>query len=323
MSSTASHPTDSDSTESRATETRATETHVSETQASAVRPELAPDGRQICWLENGILRPTENIRRTTTSSFQGFIDPEGVNWKSLSPSTIDIYYDEFKKAFTWDGEVYSSDVIRKTWISQARHAYKNFVHGCKVIIDEGSRPQFLHKDIVTKWKEYWATPEFQVKSQQASKNRRSEHAGPGTGISIHYGGSRSAISHAEHVAREKNISIADAHYDTFMRMHFKKGQFDGRAQTQGLEIHSRVEELRSTLGRDVTLDEVSQIYREVVTLDPKGRRLGLGIMSQMRSTGSTSTHSTCSSQFPSAAVSAQIAQLQTELEQTQQREVTL
>ncbi|XP_057770218.1 uncharacterized protein LOC130990032 [Salvia miltiorrhiza] len=193
----------------------------------------------------------------------------------------------------------------------------------EVIIDEGSRPQFLHKDIVTKWKEYWATPEFQVKSQQASKNRRSEPAGPGTGLSIHYGGSRSAISHAEHVAREKNISIADAHYDTFMRMHFKKGQFDGRAQTQGLEIHSRVEELRSTLGRDVTPDEVSQIYREVVTPDPKGRRLGLGIMSQMRSTGSTSTHSTCSSQFPSAAVSAQIAQLQTELEQTQQREATL
>ncbi|XP_057798677.1 uncharacterized protein LOC131014649 isoform X2 [Salvia miltiorrhiza] len=124
-------------------------------------------------------------------------------------------------------------------------------------------------------------------------------------------------------AREKNISIADAHYDTFMRMHFKKGQFDGRAQTQGLEIHSRVEELRSTLGRDVTPDEVSQIYREVVTPDPKGRRLGLGIMSQMRSTGSTSTHSTCSSQFPSAAVSAQIAQLQTELEQTQHREATL
>ncbi|XP_057772495.1 uncharacterized protein LOC130992046 [Salvia miltiorrhiza] len=108
-----------------------------------------------------------------------------------------------------------------------------------------------------------------------------------------------------------------------MRMHFKKGQFDGRAQTQGLEIHSRVEELRSTLGRDVTPDEVSQIYREVVTPDPKGRRLGLGIMSQMRSTGSTSTHSTCSSQFPSAAVSAQIAQLQTELEHTQQREATL
>ncbi|XP_057775475.1 uncharacterized protein LOC130994450 [Salvia miltiorrhiza] len=41
-----------------------------------------------------------------------------------------------------------------------------------------------------------------------------------------------------------------------------------------LEIHRRVEELRSTLGRDVTPDEVSQIYREVVMPDPKGRRLG-------------------------------------------------
>ncbi|XP_057769454.1 uncharacterized protein LOC130989456 [Salvia miltiorrhiza] len=51
--------------------------------------------------------------------------------------------------------------------------------------------------------------------------------------------------------------------------------------------------------------------------------LGLGTMSQMRFSGLTSTHSTSTSQFPSTTFSAQIAQLQAELQQTQQREAAL
>ncbi|KAL3635582.1 hypothetical protein CASFOL_020129 [Castilleja foliolosa] len=46
-----------------------------------------------------------------------------------------------------------------------------------------------------KWLAFWSRPEVMEKSEKASRNRKSEKAGPGTGSSRHSRGSRSAYAY--------------------------------------------------------------------------------------------------------------------------------
>ncbi|KAF2296882.1 hypothetical protein GH714_010948 [Hevea brasiliensis] len=49
---------------------------------------------------------------------------------------------------------------------------------------------------------HWSTPEWIAKSRITAQNRRSETGGPGTGLSKHTGGSRTAMV-IDHVADER------------------------------------------------------------------------------------------------------------------------
>ncbi|XP_057802209.1 uncharacterized protein LOC131017476 [Salvia miltiorrhiza] len=275
---------------------------------------VLPNGKILCTLTNGILRPTNKIRRYTSHTFQAYIEVTGTSWKALTEDTIEVYFNRFVNAFEWDPSMYSREVIRTAWIRMARIAYKDFVSATKkLVLIEKKTPAYLKEHVETAWKAYWDLPEVKRISEQASKNRRSEHCGPGTGIAIHHGGSRSAIDHAEHLAREKNIPVDCAAYDTFLRIHRKEGLYTGiRSEAHAVEIESRIQDIQATQGRDPTPEEVHAIFKEVVKRDTKGRVLGMGMMTQMVSSGS-STQSTSTSQTAPAASLEEVEALRVEV----------
>ncbi|KAK9132598.1 hypothetical protein Scep_012126 [Stephania cephalantha] len=66
---------------------------------------------------------------------------------------------------------------------------------CCKNIDE--RPGFLLQEIWEGYLAHWSSSEYMAKSEQASKNRKSEKNGPGAGTSKHTGGTKSFASHKE------------------------------------------------------------------------------------------------------------------------------
>ncbi|XP_057811322.1 uncharacterized protein LOC131025545 [Salvia miltiorrhiza] len=283
---------------------------------------VASDGRTWVYFTRSVLRPTGAIRARATDSFQGMPHESGTNWKNLTEGMKDFYFDEFEKAFCWDKTQHTRHVIKKAWVKAARVAYKDYISNCKkVMLIHKKKIDYLQPNIEAAWRAYWALPETQARSAQASRNRRSEPGGPGTGMAIHHGGSRSALDHAEHLARESNISFDEATWATFRRIHYKNGQYTaGRPAQHGLEVERRLAELRQTQ-EEVTPVDVDRIFREVVTPDSRGRIMGLGMMMSRAITESgesSSTHSTSTSQFPFPVASRdELITLRGELSSTQ------
>ncbi|XP_057804161.1 uncharacterized protein LOC131019598 [Salvia miltiorrhiza] len=262
----------------------------------AIPTGVAKDGRIWVHLHGSVLRPSGPIRARATDSFQGMPDASGTNWKNLTEEMKDLYFDEFVKAFCWQQDKYTRHQIKKAWISEARVAYNDYISACKkTLLLHKKKIESLNPIVEAAWRAYWALPETQARSAQASKNRRSEPCGVGTGMAIHHGGSRSALDHAEHLARESNIPFDAASWATFRRIHFKNGQYTaGRPAQHGLEVERRVAELREIQG-EVTPADVDRIFREVVTPDPKGRIMGLGMMMSKALTSGDGESSTSTS----------------------------
>ncbi|XP_057770710.1 uncharacterized protein LOC130990499 [Salvia miltiorrhiza] len=125
-------------------------------------------------------------------------------------------------------------------------------------------------------------------------------------------------------ARESNVLFDEASWATFHRIHYKNGQYTaGRPVQHRLEVERRLGELRQTQ-EEVTPSDVDRIFREVVTPDPRGRIMGLGMMmlkAITESGESSSTHSTSTSWFPfSVASKAEVVTLREELEVRKQKE---
>ncbi|XP_057775007.1 uncharacterized protein LOC130993986 [Salvia miltiorrhiza] len=310
----------------------------------AIPTGVATDGRIWVHLHGSVLRPSGPIRARATDSFQGMPDASGTNWKNLTEEMKDVYFDEFVKAFCWQQDKYTRHQIKKAWISEARVAYKDYISACKkTLLLHKKKIDYLNPIVEAAWRAYWALPETQARSAQASKNRRSEPCGVGTGMAIHHGGSRSALDHAEHLvtlhskfyfngfmsiksllyfnvflkARESNIPFDAASWATFRRIHFKNGQYTaGRPAQHGLEVERRVAELREIQG-EVTPADVDRIFREVVTPDPKGRIMGLGMMMSkaLTSGGGESSTSTSTSHFD-APSKAEFTTLREDLDTT-------
>ncbi|KAL3635577.1 hypothetical protein CASFOL_020124 [Castilleja foliolosa] len=84
------------------------------------------------------------------------------------------------------------------------------------------KPECVSDATWEKWLAFWRHPEVKDKSEKASRNRKSEKVGLGTGSSRYCGGSRSAYAHALELEKER---APDA-YDCMLHMHtMKDGTF--------------------------------------------------------------------------------------------------
>ncbi|KAK9167369.1 hypothetical protein Scep_002560 [Stephania cephalantha] len=66
---------------------------------------------------------------------------------------------------------------------------------------EDKKHAYASAEIFDHYKKMCSTPDFKKKSERASKNRRTETGGPGTGIAVHTGGSISIYQHIEKLWR--------------------------------------------------------------------------------------------------------------------------
>ena len=91
--------------------------------------------------------------------------------------------------------------VRITWNHVCQNRYNDKLCKWRSKYKEGGKPFCVPDSVWNKWQEYWNSPEFKIKSQQASKNRMTEKAGEGSGISKHTGGSKSTIQHSIDLVR--------------------------------------------------------------------------------------------------------------------------
>lgn len=83
-------------------------------------------------------------------------------------------------------------LIKEAWRKKASKCYSQLLYEFR----RDGKPECLSKESWICWVKFWKSPEFKKKSDQASTNRRSEVDGPGSGLSLHTCGSKSAKEHA-------------------------------------------------------------------------------------------------------------------------------
>ncbi|KAL8493237.1 hypothetical protein ACS0TY_024458 [Phlomoides rotata] len=179
------------------------------------------------------------------------------------------YWNEFQKHFTFDRDL---SVVRGIWERQAAKRYSGTLCEWR---KSGKRPVNVTQETWDNWRKHWATQEFKSKCEKASKNRRSEVAGPGHGSSRHTGGSRSAIDHSIQLEKELGRPVTD--YDIFEKIHKKEdGEFvDKRSKDIADEVMACYNDLKECYKDDESID-LSSIFYEVAGPSKKKRVYGLG-----------------------------------------------
>ncbi|KAH0660918.1 hypothetical protein KY285_029516 [Solanum tuberosum] len=127
------------------------------------------------------------------SSAGNDVDPNGINWKSVSNDVKDGYFGEFKKKFYWDVSISESEV-KRLWLVKAAIKYKKIISKIK---GGGVRPGFVPEHVWERWTQLWGSNESKKKSETNAKNRRGGReaaAGTLTGGSISIGEHRKKLA---------------------------------------------------------------------------------------------------------------------------------
>ncbi|KAK9096589.1 hypothetical protein Sjap_022086 [Stephania japonica] len=164
-------------------------------------------------------------------------------------------------------------MVRNLYDRQITTRYADFV---SKMVRKPTKPAHVSLEAFKHYKKMRSTPEYKAKSEQASRNRRSEVGGPGSGSSVHGGG---AISIYEHSLRlEKKLGRKPTTLDLCLYLHTRDHDgitfLDLRAEAIAAAIHERTRDL-SQLQPDTPIDE-TELYLEIVQRNDKGRRFGIG-----------------------------------------------
>ncbi|KAK9110172.1 hypothetical protein Sjap_018232 [Stephania japonica] len=158
-------------------------------------------------------------------------------------------------------------------MSQIFTCYADYV---SKMVRKSTKPSHVSLEVFEHCKKMWSTPEYKAKSAQASRNRRSEVGEPGSGPSLHGGGSISIYEHS--LRLEKKLGQKPTALELCLYLHTKDHNgvtfLDPRAETIAAAIHERTREL-SQLQPDTPIDE-TKLYLEIVQQNDKGQRFSLG-----------------------------------------------
>ncbi|KAL3619205.1 hypothetical protein CASFOL_036775 [Castilleja foliolosa] len=194
------------------------------------------------------------------------LDAAGWTFKAVPDHIRDSWWTMFLNCCCWDVDRYKEVDMKMIFFKEMKDKYSKRLNDYKRIhVRTGKRPTFIDENVWRAWETEWHKPENKAKSNQCSANRLSEPAGPGTGISKHIGGSKSAIDHSLDIEREKGRPATA--YEIFIRMHRKPdGTFvDHKSISIADEFQKRLDEARALLQDpdDNEVDE-NQIYLDVV-----------------------------------------------------------
>ncbi|GFP82366.1 probable transposase-like protein at4g04430 [Phtheirospermum japonicum] len=242
-------------------------------------------------VEENTLIPSGKASTVTTKIFHNFIECEGYCWKNVPKETRDLYFEEFKKCFSWNyKDVALNKAIRSAWNIKAELRYSDMIYRWK---KQGSKPSCVHENTWKHWLQYWETAEARKKSAQQSQNRRSEPMGRGTGLSRHKGGSRSAVEHGRTLAKLFGRKATD--WDVFLRLHDPNG--DGNfVDKKSRELAKRVQKRVATLSEPVSPSRIEKIFlEECGGVSVKKRVYGIGDRSLAHVSSSKATVTAASS----------------------------
>ncbi|KAH0655751.1 hypothetical protein KY285_030633 [Solanum tuberosum] len=187
--------------------------------------------RTLIFISSAGLEPSIICSSFITKSFRNDVDPNGINWKSVSNDVKDGYFGEFKKKFYWDVSISESEVKRH-WLVKAAIKYRNFISKIK---GGGVRPGFVPEHVWERWTQLWGSNESKKKSETNAKNHRGgREAAAGT----HTGGSISIGEHRKKLAIEKGRDPTPSELHLHVHTHGHDGKsFVGE---RSRIVHSRV-----------------------------------------------------------------------------------
>ncbi|XP_039142249.1 uncharacterized protein LOC120279379 [Dioscorea cayenensis subsp. rotundata] len=148
---------------------------------------IANGGRLRIVVVNGLLEPSSKCSGVITKVFKQKVDTNGYIWKTISQATKDFYFEEFRKHCVWDSSMEAQ--VKVAWVIKASQRYSDFLRDIR---NSEKKPEYMSDDVWRHWKASWDKPEFKMKREKNSNNRRSI-AGP----SSHTGGSISNVEHGK------------------------------------------------------------------------------------------------------------------------------
>ncbi|XP_057777177.1 uncharacterized protein LOC130995781 [Salvia miltiorrhiza] len=160
----------------------------------------------------------------------------------------------------------------------------------------------MRQNVWEKWLEYWNKDEVKAKAAKAQKNRMSEPDGPGTGISIHRGGSRNALQHAV-VLREQGVPAEEVDWSVFNVLHAKAGEFTyPRARDAYAQVTAKAAELAQSQSNDGSESQEVDMNRLLLDavggVSAKKRVFGIGSRSHAYTSTSRSNQGASFSSQP-------------------------
>ncbi|KAL3337553.1 hypothetical protein AABB24_029941 [Solanum stoloniferum] len=78
--------------------------------------------RTLIFISSAGLEPSIICSSFITKSFRNDVDPNGINWKSVSNDVKDGYFGEFKKKIHWDVSISESEVKRHWLVNKCKES---------------------------------------------------------------------------------------------------------------------------------------------------------------------------------------------------------
>ncbi|KAH0671632.1 hypothetical protein KY285_025440 [Solanum tuberosum] len=223
--------------------------------------------RTLIFISSAGLEPSIICSSFITKSFRNDVDPNGINWKSVSNDVKDGYFGEFKKKFYWDVSISESEVKRH-WLVKAAIKYRNFISKIK---GGGVRPDFVPEHVWERWTQLWGSNESKKKSETNAKNHR---GGREVAAGTHTGGSISIGEHRKKLAIEKGRDPTPSELHLHVHTHGHDGKsFVGE---RSRIVHEKYEEILR--GKTTSQSDIDQCeaYYQAAGGEKKKRIYGLG-----------------------------------------------
>ncbi|XP_057790271.1 uncharacterized protein LOC131016903 [Salvia miltiorrhiza] len=264
----------------------------------------------------GKLIEPPGISTCCTNSFKRIPNPGGYTWKLTPPTVQELYFEEFKKEFTWDPEDEAD--VKDMWLEKARKRYSDNMSEYKRLLKQKTEagemmetPLGMSDTFWTGIKAYWDQDEVKAVSRRARENRYSEPDGVGTGISRHVGGSQSSRILQQSLLVDGEVPPTASNYSTFLRLHmYADGTF---VSEKDANLDAEIHRVAAETGREDRLDEV---YLELVR-PGRSRLYGTG-SAGVSQFSRGSTNSTCSSQMSQRMYETRISTLEERLQNAEE-----
>ncbi|KAK1362808.1 hypothetical protein POM88_038369 [Heracleum sosnowskyi] len=224
------------------------------------------DGREVVEVIKKILEPSNKVSAKNREIMFEQLEPTGYNWKSVSKSTQDFYWEEFKKYYVWRQ---SDAIVYKGWLDNARRKYSELVSTARSYWENyNKRDNRVGMNVHLSWVEFWKTTEFKQKSAIQKSNRR---RGVGGQPSTHTGGS---ASHRTVAARMKIQYMCEPTVDQLFKLtHTRRVKKKKNLIGVDGEDCEDVEEVETTW-----IDKKSQqIYETFLALCEQHKEVGLPV----------------------------------------------
>ncbi|KAH0655364.1 hypothetical protein KY285_030246 [Solanum tuberosum] len=195
----------------------------------------------LVFLSHSGLEPSNICCTRICESFKSELDPNGINWKSVSQEIKDFYLGEFKKQFYWDPSI--DNQVKILWRKKAAIRYSDFISCIK---KEAIRPKYVPEETWESWMRFWKDPKVIEKSKINSKKRCG-----GQNVVVkgtHMGGSITIGEHRKRLAIEKgrDPTPSELHWHVHTHGHDGKSFVGERARNVHLNCFSESYNVVST-----------------------------------------------------------------------------